>query len=127
YKNRIRTILKNAQGVTLLWMLPFHLACCLALAAMGALQPRRWANAWAILRAIGWNVRHLPATWQARRRIQALRQVSDRELFRQILRPIPVRDFALYTWWTLWSRERLRDQVHGLKGSMGSNAQRFLT
>lgn len=113
FKNRIRTILKNAEGRTLRWMLPLHVACCLGLALLSALQPRRWGSGWAIVRAISWNIRHWPDTWRARQIVQRGRRVSDATLFPRILRPVPIREFAQYSWWLLWSREQLRVRVHG--------------
>ena len=113
FKNRIRTIVKNAGGGTLCWMLPLHLACCLALALIGGL--RRPASSWAILRAIAWNVWHLGETWQARAVVQRARWISDRALLPLILRPIPLRDFAHWTWMMLLrskGREQWRARVH---------------
>ncbi len=112
FKNRIRTILKNAQGTTLLWMLPFHLACCAGLVLANMLRRERWPNAWAIVRAFGWNIRHLPETWKARRAIQKSRRISDHELFKSALHPIPVRNFFQYMHWMIFSREKLRASIH---------------
>lgn len=111
FKNRIRTILKNAGRATLIWMLPLHLACCLGLIVVNTVWPRRWANGWAILRAIGWNVWHWPDTWRARRAVQGNRRLSDAALFRRVLRPIPVRDVTRYAVWMVMSRERMRARL----------------
>ena len=111
FKNRIRTILKNTENLTLLWMLPLHLACCLGLVFVNLLKVSRWKNAWAILRAMGWNILVLPDTLKLRRRIQGSRKISDRELFKHALRPVPIKDFARYVFWMVFSRERMRTQM----------------
>ena len=112
FKNRIRTIIKNAGAGTLCWMLPYHLVCCAGLVAIHALRPQRWGNGWAIVKAIGWNLTHLADTWRARSRVQRARRISDRALFRQAMRPIAIRDFARYTWWMVWVREQRRAAIH---------------
>lgn len=120
FKNRICSILKNAQGSTLIWMLPLHLACCLGLAGVGFLSPKRWAGSYAILRAIGWNVRQLSRTWQMRRIIQKSRALDDKTLFRMAMKQVPIRTFFRYTWWLIVSKERMRDRIHGAsKGQKG--------
>lgn len=114
FKNRLCTILKNAEWITLGWMVPFHLVCCVGLALINGLRPRRWPNAWAILRALAWNLQHLGKTLRAREAIQRTRKVSDRELFQHILRPMPIGEFARYTGWMVVSRERMRERLTGL-------------
>ena len=37
---------------------------------------------WAVIRAVGWNIRNLPDTWREHRRIQRLRRVSDAVILR---------------------------------------------
>ena len=111
FKNRIRTLLKNLALVNLCWLLPVHMLCCAGLSLLSMVKGR-WGSGWAIVRAIAWNIRHLPETWGARRRAQRLRRVSDRELFRYILWPVPLSDFARYTFWAVASREKMRAQVH---------------
>jgi GT2 family glycosyltransferase len=89
FKNRICTLAKNLGPLRLAWMLPFHLALCVALAAWYAVrgQPRL---AGAIIRALAWNVAHVARTMSKRRRAQSLRRIDDRELMHEILRPAPV-------------------------------------
>ena len=95
FKNRICTLAKNLGPVRLAWMLPYHLALCLALAAWYSVRGRpRLAGS--ILRALAWNVTQLPRTLRKRRRVQSLRRVDDRELMRQILRPTPLRTLHGY-------------------------------
>jgi hypothetical protein len=52
---------------------------------------------WALrLFGLGWNATHLRETLRERRRIQARRRVSDRELMRKIMRPTPMRTLFAY-------------------------------
>lgn len=110
FKNRIRTLLKNLEGRTLIWMLPLHLACCFGLIGFHTIFGR-FGNAWAILRAMGWNIKVLPQTLRTRRTIQRGRSVSDRALFEKILRPIPFKTFAQYAWCTVVVRKKAREKV----------------
>jgi GT2 family glycosyltransferase len=89
FKNRICTLAKNLGPLRLGWMLPYHLALCVALAGWYAVRgnPRL---AGAIMRALGWNVRHVVRTVSKRRAVQSLRRTGDRELMHQILRPTPL-------------------------------------
>jgi GT2 family glycosyltransferase len=95
FKNRICTLTKNLGALRLVWMLPYHLALCVALAAWYSVrgQPRLGG---AILRALAWNVSHLGSTWRKRRHVQSLRRVRDRELMRRIMRPTPLRTLHGY-------------------------------
>ena len=112
FKNRIRSILKNAGFLTLSWMLSLHLICCLGLCLVNLLHPKRWANAGAIAKGILWNLWVFPETWRQRLKVQGSRKVSDRLLFKRVLRPIPFGEFAQYVKWMVWSREQMREQTH---------------
>lgn len=111
FKNRIRTILKNAGTITLFWMLPLHLVCCAGLAVVNLFKISRWKNAGSIVRAIGWNILVLPDTLKARRKVQSSRKISDRDLFEHALRPIPLKEFAQYVFWMVFSREKMRTEM----------------
>jgi GT2 family glycosyltransferase len=93
YKNRLRSILKNAGGVTLAVMLPLHTACCLAAAVAATLmgRPRGAVN---IVRALLWNVRVLPDTLRERRRITRLRHRPDRDALRGVTQRVGVADLV---------------------------------
>jgi GT2 family glycosyltransferase len=95
FKNRICTLIKNLGAVRLAWMLPYHLALCVALAVWYALR-RRFALALAILRAIGWNLTHLRGTLRERRRIQSSRRLPDSALTPLIMKPTPLRELFGY-------------------------------
>lgn len=107
FKNRICTLAKNLGPLRLAWMLPYHLALCLALAAWYSVggKPRLGL---AILRALAWNVRQLARTFSKRRSVQSLRRIRDRELMHQILRPTPVRTLHRYARLTGESEPRVR-------------------
>ena len=95
FKNRICMLVKNLGAARLAWVLPYHLALCVCLAAWYALRGRV-SLALAILRAVGWNVTHLRDTLRKRRRVQRRRRVSDRALMPRILRPTPMRALVGY-------------------------------
>ena len=93
YKNRIRSLVKNLGLRNLFLLLPFHLFLCsvLALASLLCLKCKR---AGAILRAMGWNIRHLRATLRKRKIVQSrIRKVSDREIFSRVGAKIPFTQF----------------------------------
>jgi GT2 family glycosyltransferase len=95
FKNRISMLTKNLGPARLLWMLPYHVALCLGLAVLYGLRGRPRLGL-AILRAIWWNVVHLPRTLRKRRRVQRLRCRSDSDLTAAIMRPTPLRTLARY-------------------------------
>lgn len=106
YKNRIRSLIKNLGLSRLTVTLPIHLGLCGALAILHMVRGRG-RTALAILRAIGWNVRHLDATLVQRRHVQGeLRRRPDRALFRQSAQPSSgwefLRLYRLYT--RFWER-----------------------
>ena len=81
YKNRICSFIKNSELKNLFLLLPFHLFLCFALILV-SLCCLKIKRAGAILRAIGWNIRHLGTTLQKRRFVQfQIRKVRDREIF----------------------------------------------
>jgi GT2 family glycosyltransferase len=104
FKNRIRTLVKNLGTARLLWMLPYHLALCVSLAGWYALRGRGGLAA-AILRAVAWNAGHARETLRERRRVQAQRRVSDRDLMPRIMRPTPLRTLFGYARLTETSSE----------------------
>lgn len=80
YKNRLRSILVNADRRTLPTMLTRHLGVCVC-AAGGALLTRRWTGARSIAAGFAWNVKAARRTMRRRRMVQRLRQRSDSEIF----------------------------------------------
>lgn len=95
FKNRICTLAKNLGPLRLAWMLPYHLALCLALAAWYSVRARPRLGG-AIVRAVAWNAARAPRTLSKRRHVQSLRRVRDRELMTHILRPTPLRTMRSY-------------------------------
>jgi GT2 family glycosyltransferase len=95
FKNRIRTLLKNLGALRVAWMVPYHVALCLALAGSYAFRGRP-RLAWAIVRAIWWNAANIRDTMRERGRVQRRRRVPDRELMRRVMRRVSVRTFLFY-------------------------------
>jgi GT2 family glycosyltransferase len=95
FKNRICALAKNLGRKRLAWMLPYHVALCLGLAVWWTLRGRADLGR-AILRALAWNVRHLPRTLRKRAATQRLRRIEDRDLMPRITRKASLRVFLGY-------------------------------
>lgn len=80
-RNMIATLIKNYSVVHLLLALPMTLAISIVNVLLYVARGRR-RSALQVLRALQWNVAHLPSTVRARRKAQAARKVSDREVTR---------------------------------------------
>ena len=87
FKNHQMSQIKNLELANLLTILPVHLLAVIGFSVIYLLFGK-WRNSLAVYRAIGWNIRHLSSNLKKRRSIQAKRQVSDQELFAQVLYPI---------------------------------------
>lgn len=85
FKNRICSLIKNLGTLRLLRVMPLHLLMCFGAAAAYTVRGHP-GEGLAIVRAVGWNLRHLPRTLQKRRPIQQQRRLSDRELWPRIAR-----------------------------------------
>lgn len=85
FKNRVRTIIKNASVATLLWMLPIHLSACLLLSLYFLISGQS-SGSLAILRAILWNIGNLQSTLNLRIKVQKGRKWSDSKIFSQVLK-----------------------------------------
>jgi GT2 family glycosyltransferase len=81
FKNRLRTILKNASTNTLITMLPLHLLIINILAISFLIQGKGQIFL-SIIRAEFWNILHFKETLIERFKIQSKRSVSDKQLFK---------------------------------------------
>lgn len=84
FKNRIRTIIKNADTFTLMWMLPTHIIMCIGLSIYFLFTEKN--GTLSILKAFWWNIRNLYKTLSLRKKIQSSRKVSDDEIFKQVMK-----------------------------------------
>lgn len=84
FKNRIRTIIKNSDNFTLIWMLPIHLLLCILLSVYFLFTEINGTKS--ILRAFWWNITNLNGTLQLRSKIQSSRKVSDSQIFKQVFK-----------------------------------------
>lgn len=91
-KNYITTLLKNLEFSSLATILPIHIILWLGLATfkLFTLQPRE--AIW-ILAGIGWNIIYLPKTIYKRNKVQKLRKVSDKKLFKIWIKNVPFKYF----------------------------------
>lgn len=89
FKNRIRTILKNASLTTLFWMLPIHIAICIMLSTYFFLSGQTGGSI-AILKAIWWNILNIGDTLEKRSLIQKRRKLDDNEIFKLVMKTPPV-------------------------------------
>ena len=84
-RNRLRNLLKNYAGHTLVWALPGYLA--ITVAAMVTLAAtRRWRLAAAYPRAYAANVAGLRDTLRKRRAVQAQRRIGDRAILARMFK-----------------------------------------
>ncbi|MEM3833371.1 MAG: glycosyltransferase family 2 protein [Thermoprotei archaeon] len=81
-RNRITSILKNYELMSLLKYLPIHLILMLGFSLV-KIRKRRLKEAKAIVKAITWNLFNLRKIWQKRRRVQRMRKISDRFLIKR--------------------------------------------
>ena len=88
FKNRIRTIIKNSDNFTLLWMLPTHLMLCLSLAIYFLFSEINGTKS--IFNAFWWNILNLKDTLRLRKRIQSKRQILDSEIFKEVFKNPPL-------------------------------------
>lgn len=84
FRNRIRTILANASGASLLRLVPQHALACLAFAALYVFTGRLRSTA-AVLQAMWWVVGNLDVVREQRERVQRIRQLPDSEVIRRDL------------------------------------------
>lgn len=97
FRNRITSVVKNAETPTLARVLPVHLAACLASAVALAVRGR-WRSSLAILRAIGVSARAGGELVERRRAVQALRVRSDASFLPDVTRTMtPRRAIRLLT------------------------------
>ena len=89
FKNRIRTIIKNASLPTLFWMLPIHLTTCVGLVIF-FMFAGQISGSLSILKAIGWNIRVFSETWKLRNKVQSKRKISDTEIFNKVMKNPPL-------------------------------------
>lgn len=93
FKNRLATLIKNLGPGSLIRILPVHLTLVtlVSFAYLATGQSHVFAATW---RAVGWNIENLGSTLKKRRHVQhTVRQVSDRELRPNIMRPLPLNYF----------------------------------
>ena len=87
YKNRMCSLLKNLEFKNLSLIFTPHLLISLSLMLL-FLSRGQVKYSLMIGKAITWNIWNLPQTFKKRRKIQKMRKLDDRELFKLILRPI---------------------------------------
>ena len=78
-RNTLATLLKNYGPARLLGVVPLFFLVGIA-KVLGFALTRRFSDAYQTIRAWAWNVLHVRETWRYRRRVQAARIRSDREI-----------------------------------------------
>lgn len=84
FKNRLRTIIKNASVTTIFWMLPLHVNICIMLGIYFVIIGEIEASK-SVFKALWWNIMKLRETFTLRGKVQSLRKVSDHEIFSKTL------------------------------------------
>lgn len=82
-RNNIRTLLKNYEIKTLLFILPFYFLINLGEIILFFLT-LRWKVVYLYLKAYIWNLINLPDTFQERKKIQKLRKIPDKEIMKNM-------------------------------------------
>ena len=93
FGNRINSLTKNLELGSLIKILPLHLIICFG-GMFAYLLKRKPEGTIAILKAITRNVRMWPRTKKKREKIQKLRRINDKKLFKKIMRPMSVKYFV---------------------------------
>lgn len=93
FKNRIAMLIKNLSMVNLVLIGGLHFILVVGLSFYYLLL-FRFKEARIVWRALIWNIVNFPATVLKRSRVQKMREVSDRELFKIILKPINVKEMV---------------------------------
>ncbi len=83
FKNRLATSLSHFEMPTLLAALPAH-AAVLCGAVLFYVLRGRFANAAAVVRAVGWNIKRFRQTQRWRASVQAMRVISDSKLMKDV-------------------------------------------
>lgn len=84
WRNRFATLVKDYGPLRLATRVPFAVLQTGLFALATAVRQRDASFVPLFLRAVGWNVRHLRSTWRERRRVQAGRRSTDRDLVRRM-------------------------------------------
>ena len=79
HRNRLRTLLKNPSGRSLLRIAPQVLSFE-AGSVIHRVRSRQWSNLWRRMQAWDWNIRRLPDTLSRRRAVQRRRVLRDDRL-----------------------------------------------
>ncbi|NTV46506.1 MAG: glycosyltransferase family 2 protein, partial [Chlorobiales bacterium] len=80
HRNNIVMLIKNRALTRLMLNLPVRVT--LEVASMLYYQKKQGKEfSMTVLRALGWNMKHVRNTWVKRRQVQALRKKSDRQIF----------------------------------------------
>ena len=81
-RNRLLTLMKNFEGLTLLRILPIFFFIRLIYVCASILKKRPYFCS-ALVRAIFWNITNMRRAIRKRREIQRMRKISDEHLFRR--------------------------------------------
>jgi GT2 family glycosyltransferase len=80
HRNSIMMLIKNYRGTTLLWALPCRIILELASAVL-AVKQRDYRRVLAVFGGGLWNLWKLPALRKERKKVKALRKLTDKEIF----------------------------------------------
>lgn len=92
FKNRLRSVLKNAELRTIWTMLPLHLVV-LCGASVDGLRCGSARPLVSVGRAVLWNVRHIRGTLRLRQAVQRRRRQEDGELLAAVFTRMSLQDF----------------------------------
>ena len=83
FKNKLLSILKNFSGSSLVTIIPTYVVLNIGISFiwLGQGKTKHFA---ALYRSIWWNIQHLSQTLEKRKKVQALRKVSDSEINKKV-------------------------------------------
>ncbi len=89
FKNRIATLIKNLENGSLIMVLPIHLLLVTMFIFL-YIVTGKFPNAYAIVKAMIWNITNLPYLYNQRKRTRRIRMTKDNELFRKHVEKISI-------------------------------------
>lgn len=90
FKNRLFSILTCLQKRNIVTILPVHIAICLVVSAMYLFRGRA-EKAFAVIRAIWWNIKHIKDIQTTRKQIQSTRVWTDKQIFKNTMQPFTIK------------------------------------
>ena len=106
FKNRLASYIKNCEMLTLLWVLPIHLALNILIGLLWLIRGD-FKLSLSVFRALWWNVVNARSTFAKRRRVQASRTKDDRSILSATRKNPPLK----YYYYLLVGLDKYREEA----------------